>query len=76
MASQQLWEALNYLSGNLRVFAPIKDAIVQVIDENTALKEENAELKKSQETLRSEVAETQGIVNELIVATMQIGGDE
>ena len=73
MASQQLWDALNYLSGNLRVFAPIKDEIVHLIDENEALKKENAELKKDQEALKTEVAETQGMVNELIIMTM--GGE-
>ena len=73
MASQQLWDALNYLSGNLRVFAPIKDEIVHLIDENEALKKENAKIKKDQEALKTEVAETQGMVNELIIMTM--GGE-
>ena len=73
MASQQLWEALNYLSGNLRVFAPIKDEIVHLIYENEALKKENAELKENHNSLKTEVEETQGIVNELIVMTM--GGE-
>ena len=51
MASQQLWEALNYLSENLRVFSPIKDEMVHLIYENEALKKENAELKENHNSL-------------------------
>lgn len=73
MASKQLWDALNYLSENLRVFAPIKDEIVHLIDENEALKKENSQLKENHDSLKGEVEETQGIVNDLIM--MAMGGE-
>ena len=73
MASQQLWDALNYLSENLRVFAPIKDEIVHLIDENEALKKENAKLREKHTDLKTDVEETQGVVNELMLMVM--GGE-
>lgn len=73
MASQQLWDALNYLSENLRVFAPIKDEIVHLIDENEALKKENAKLREKHTELKTDVEETQGVVNELMLMVM--GGE-
>ena len=73
MASQQLWDALNYLSENLRVFAPIKDEIAHLIDENEALKKENAKLREKHTELKTDVEETQGVVNELMLMVM--GGE-
>lgn len=73
MASQQLWDALNYLSENLKVFAPIKAEITQLIEENEVLKQENTELKQKHESIKNEVKETQGMVNELILITMGAG---